>query len=75
METKSALLKSQYALIPNRHDPYRYEELQARGLVTADSMVPMGIKQALTVVEQQVIEPAPQRGVVMWVADLFRRKR
>ena len=35
------------------------------GLVTADGMVPMGVKNALAVVEQQVIDPAPQRGFVM----------
>ena len=46
VEAQSQLLKAQYALIPNRRDPYRHEELKRRGLVTADGIVPMGVKEA-----------------------------
>ena len=36
VDAQSQLLKAQYALIPNRRDPYRHEEMKRRGLVTAD---------------------------------------
>ena len=76
VEAQSQLLKAQYALIPNRRDPYRHEELKRRGLVTADGIVPMGVKEALALIEReeaQAAQPA-KRGVVAWVADRFRRK-
>jgi len=76
VEVQSQLLKAQYALIPNRRDPYRHEEMKRRGLVTADGIVPMGVKEALALIEReekQAKEPA-KRGVVAWVADRFRRK-
>lgn len=76
VEAQSKLLKAQYALIPNRRDPYRHEELKRRGLVTADGIVPMGVKEALAQIEReeaQATQPA-KRGVVAWVADRFRRK-
>ena len=75
IEAQSQLLKAQYALIPNRRDPYRHEELKRRGLVTADGIVPMGVKEALALIEReeaQATQPA-KRGVVAWVADRFRR--
>lgn len=76
VEAQSQLLKAQYALIPNRRDPYRHEEMKRRGLVTADGIVPMGVKEALALIEReeaQAAQPA-KRGVVAWVADRFRRK-
>lgn len=75
VEAQSQLLKAQYALIPNRRDPYRHEELKRRGLVTADGIVPMGVKEALALIEQEEAQAtqAPKRGVVAWVADRFRR--
>ena len=76
VEAQSKLLKAQYALIPNRRDPYRHEELKHRGLVTADGIVPMGVKEALALIEReetQAAQPA-KRGVVAWVADRFRRR-
>ena len=76
IEAQSQLLKAQYALIPNRRDPYRHEEMKRRGLVTADGIVPMGVKEALALIEReekQAKEPA-KRGVVAWVADRFRRQ-
>jgi hypothetical protein len=76
VEAQSQLLKAQYALIPNRRDPYRHEEMKRRGLVTADGIVPMGVKEALALIEReevQVAQPA-KRGVVAWVADRFRRR-
>ncbi|TSE29592.1 hypothetical protein Tchar_02563 [Tepidimonas charontis] len=33
-EVQARLLKAQYAMIPNRRDPYRHEEMKRRGLVT-----------------------------------------
>ena len=39
VEAQSQLLKAQYALIPNRRDPYRHEEMKRRGLVIADGIV------------------------------------
>ena len=75
VEAQSQLLKAQYALIPNRRDPYRHEELKRRGLVTADGIVTMGVKEALALIEReeaQATQPA-KRGVVAWVADRFRR--
>ena len=39
IEAQSQLLKAQYALIPNRRDPYRHEEMKRRGLVIADGIV------------------------------------
>ena len=76
VEAQSQLLKAQYALIPNRRDPYRHEELKRRGLVTADGVVPMGVKEALVLIEREealAAQPA-KRGVVAWVADRFRRR-
>ena len=76
VEAQSQLLKAQYALIPNRRDPYRHEEMKRRGLVTADGIVPMGVKEALALIkraEAQAAQPA-KRGVVAWVADRFRRR-
>ena len=76
VEAQSQLLKAQYALIPNRRDPYRHEEMKRRGLVTADGIVPMGVKEALALIEReeaQATQPA-KRGVVAWVADRFRRR-
>ncbi|MFN3359305.1 MAG: hypothetical protein ACK418_25335 [Pseudomonas sp.] len=72
---QSQLLKAQYALIPNRRDPYRHEELKRRGLVTADGIVPMGVKEALALIEREEAQAAQpvKRGVVAWVADRFRR--
>lgn len=75
VEAQSQLLKAQYVLIPNRRDPYRHEEMKRRGLVTDDGIVPMGVKEALALIEReeaQVAQPA-RRGVVAWVADRFRR--
>ena len=76
VEAQSQLLKAQYALIPNRRDPYRHEEMKRRGLVTADGIVPMGVKEALALIEReeaQAAQPA-KRGVVAWMADRFRRR-
>jgi len=76
VEAQSQLLKAQYALIPNRRDPYRHEEVKHRGLVTAEGIVPMGVKEALALIERdeaQAAQPA-ERGVVAWVADRFRRR-
>ena len=76
VEAQSQLLKAQYALIPNRRDPYRHEEMKRRGLVTADGIVPMGVMEALALIEReeaQAAQPA-KRGVVAWVADRFRRR-
>lgn len=75
LKAQSLLLKAQYALIPNRRDPYRHEGLKRRGLVSADGIVPMGVKEALTLIqrEEAQAEPRPKRGVVAWVADRFRR--
>jgi len=76
VEAQSQLLKAQYALIPNRRDPYRHEEMKRRGLVTADGIVPMGVKEALALIEReeaQAAQPA-KRGVVAWVADRFRQR-
>lgn len=75
VEARSQLLKAQYALIPNRRDPYRHEELKRRGLVTADGIVPMGVKEALALIEREEAQAAQlaKRGVVAWVADRFRR--
>ena len=110
VEVQSELLKAQYALIPNRRDPYRHEELKRRGLVTADGIVPMGVKEALALIEReeaQANQPAKRglvtedgivpmgvkrtlrlvereekkagkpvqskRGIVAWLAALFRR--
>jgi hypothetical protein len=75
VEAQSQLLTAQYALIPNRRDPYRHEELKRRGLVTADGIVPMGVKEALALIEReevQATQPA-KRGVVAWVAERFGR--
>ena len=55
VEAQSQLLKAQYALIPNRRDPYRHEEMKRRGLVTADGIVPMGVKEALALIEREVV--------------------
>ena len=76
VEAQSQLLKAQYALIPNRRDPYRYEEMKRQGLVTADGIVPMGVKEALALIEREEAqaEPRPKCGVVAWVADRFRRR-
>ncbi|WP_183148172.1 hypothetical protein [Denitratisoma oestradiolicum] len=76
VEAQSQLLKAQYALIPNRRDPYRHEEMKRRGLVTADGIVPMGVKEALALIEREEAQAAlpAKRGVVAWVADRFRRK-
>lgn len=63
-------------MIPNRRDPYRHEEMKRRGLVTAEGIVPMGVKEALALIEREearAAQPA-RRGVVAWVADRFRRK-
>ncbi|MBD3876341.1 hypothetical protein IEG05_14045 [Pseudomonas kunmingensis] len=76
VEAQSQVLKAQYALIQNRRDPYRHEEMRRRGLVTADGIVPMGVKEALALIEReeaQATQPA-KRGVVAWVADRFRRQ-
>jgi len=76
VEAQSQLLKAQYAMIPNRRDPYRHEELKRRGLVTADGIVPMGVKKAMALIEREealATQPA-KRGVVAWVADRFRRR-
>lgn len=76
VEAQVQRLKAQYALIPSRRDPYRHEELKRRGLVTADGIVPMGVKEAQARVEQeetQATQPT-KRGVVAWVADRFRRR-
>ena len=76
VEAQSQLFKAQYALIPNRRDPYRHEEMKRRGLVTADGIVPIGVKEALALIEREealATQPA-KRGVVAWVADRFRRR-
>ena len=76
VEAQSQLLKAQYAMIPNRRDPCRHEELKRRALVTADGIVPMGVKEALALIEReeaQATQPA-KRSVVAWVADRFRRR-
>ncbi len=47
-----------------------------RGLVTADGIVPMGVKEALALIEReeaQATQPA-KRGVVAWLADRFGRR-
>ncbi len=76
VEEQSRMLKAEYALIPNRRDPYRHEEMKRRGLVTADGIVPMGMKEALALIEREEAqaEPPVKRGVVAWVADRFRRR-
>lgn len=76
VEAQSQLLKAQYALIPNRRDPYRHEEMKRRGQVTDDGIVPMGVKEALALIERKEEEAAQpaKRGVVAWVADSFRRR-
>ncbi len=76
VEEQSRMLKAQYALITNRRDPYRHEEMKRRGLVTADGIVPMGMKEALALIEREEAqaEPPVKRGVVAWVADRFRRR-
>jgi hypothetical protein len=73
VEAQSRLLKVQYELIPNRRDPYQHEEMKRRGLVTDDGIVPIGVKEALTLIERedaQAAQPA-KRGLVAWVADQF----
>ena len=74
IEEQSQLLKAQYAMIPNRRDPYRHDELKRRGLVTADGIVPMGVKGALSLIEREDAAKPGKRGVVAWVADRFRRR-
>ena len=77
IEEQSQLLKTQYAMIPNRRDPYRHDELKRRGLVTADGIVPMGVKGALSLIEREEKKAGKpvqsKRGIVAWLAALFRR--
>ena len=72
VEEQSQMLKAQYS---NRRDPYRHEEMKRRGLVTADGIVPMGVKEALALIEREEAQAkqSAKRGVVAWVADRFRR--
>ena len=69
VEAQSQLLNAQYTLTPNRRDPYRHEEMKRRGLVTADGIVPMGMKEVLALIEReeaQAAQPA-RRGSAMAV--------
>ena len=75
IEEQSQLLKTQYAMIPNRRDPYRIEALKSHGLVTEDGIVPMGMKEAQAMIEREDAAKPGKRGVVAWVADRFRRRR
>ncbi|GAB6059442.1 hypothetical protein [Desulfonatronum parangueonense] len=76
VEAQSQLLKAQYALIPNRRDPYRHEELKRRGLVTDDGIVPMGVKEALALIEREEAQAArpAKRGLLAWLTDWIRRR-
>jgi len=49
--------------------------MKRRGLVTADGIVPMGVKEALALIvrEETQAKQSVKRGVVAWVADRFRR--
>jgi hypothetical protein len=49
--------------------------MKRRGLVTADGIAPMGVKEALALIEREEAQAArpAKRGVVAWVADRFRR--
>ena len=74
VEAQSQLLKAQCALIPNRRDPYRFEEFKRRGLVTDDGIVPMGVKEALALIEREEAQAAQptKRGVIAWVTNWLR---
>lgn len=76
VEAQSQLLKAHYALIANRSDPYWHEEMKRRGLINDDGIVPMGVKEALALIEREEVQAAQpvRRGVVAWVADQFRRR-
>ncbi|WP_211218540.1 hypothetical protein [Tepidiphilus margaritifer] len=69
VEAQSQLLKVQYALIPNRRDPYRYEEMKWRGLVTDDGIVPMDVKEALALMisNQAGTTPTCRGSAFPWV--------
>ena len=77
IEEQSQLLKTQYAMIPNRRDPYRIEALKSHSLVTEDGIVPVGVRKALRLIDKEetkASEPVRcKRGIVGWLAALFRR--
>lgn len=59
------------SVLPKHRDTFK-----RRGLVTAEGIVPMGVKEALVLIEReeaQATQPA-KRGVVAWVEDRFRRR-
>jgi hypothetical protein len=62
VEEQVRMLKAQYDLIP--HDPYRYKELKARGLVDENGFVAMGVQNALAMIKAEEEKPKWQRKVI-----------